>query len=91
MGCGERVVIERHGKPVAALVSLADLRRLEELEPRRSGEEDDRERQARLRAELEKAGVTVRWPSGAAVSAQERKPVRVQGEPVSEQIIAERR
>lgn len=29
---GERVILERHGKPVAALVSLDDLRRLEELE-----------------------------------------------------------
>jgi prevent-host-death family protein len=29
---GERVVLERHGKPVAALVSVADLERLEELD-----------------------------------------------------------
>jgi len=27
---GERVVVTRHGKPIAALVSAADLRRLEE-------------------------------------------------------------
>ncbi|MEV5343028.1 type II toxin-antitoxin system Phd/YefM family antitoxin [Streptomyces sp. NPDC052676] len=28
---GERVVVTRHGKPLVALVSAADLRRLEEL------------------------------------------------------------
>ncbi|MBD9730285.1 type II toxin-antitoxin system Phd/YefM family antitoxin [Streptomyces sp. H28] len=31
---GERVVLTRHGKPLAALVSADDLRRLEELEER---------------------------------------------------------
>ncbi len=30
---GERIVLVRHGKPVAALVSVADLERLEALEP----------------------------------------------------------
>ena len=30
---GERTVIERFGRPVAALVPLADLERLEQLEP----------------------------------------------------------
>ena len=29
---GERVIVERHGKPVAAIVSTDDLRRLEEVE-----------------------------------------------------------
>jgi prevent-host-death family protein len=29
---GERVVVERHGKPVAAIVSTDDLRRLEAIE-----------------------------------------------------------
>ena len=29
---GERVVVTRHGKPLAALVSAADLRRLEDLD-----------------------------------------------------------
>ncbi|MCQ4040589.1 type II toxin-antitoxin system Phd/YefM family antitoxin [Streptantibioticus rubrisoli] len=35
---GERVVVTRHGKPLVALVSAADLRRLEE------GEEPNQER-----------------------------------------------
>src|SRR5213593_2172646 len=30
---GERVVVTRHGKPLVALISAADLRRLEEDEP----------------------------------------------------------
>ena len=29
---GERIILERHGKPVAALVTLGDLARLEVLE-----------------------------------------------------------
>ncbi len=29
---GERIVVTRHGKPLAALVSAADLQRLEELD-----------------------------------------------------------
>lgn len=29
---GERIVVTRHGKPIAALVSAADLRTLEELD-----------------------------------------------------------
>ncbi|MFI8091650.1 type II toxin-antitoxin system Phd/YefM family antitoxin [Streptomyces sp. NPDC086080] len=37
---GERVVVTRHGKPLVALVSADDLRRLEELqEPRQPAEE----------------------------------------------------
>ena len=31
---GERVVLERHGKPAAAIVSMDDLKLLEELENR---------------------------------------------------------
>lgn len=31
---GKRVVVERHGKPAAALISYADLLRLQELEQR---------------------------------------------------------
>ncbi|GLF95664.1 type II toxin-antitoxin system Phd/YefM family antitoxin [Streptomyces yaizuensis] len=36
---GERVVVTRHGKPLAALVSAADLARLEELDRREGGRE----------------------------------------------------
>ncbi|MFH8341831.1 type II toxin-antitoxin system Phd/YefM family antitoxin [Streptomyces sp. AM6-12] len=36
---GERVVVTRHGKPLAALVSAADLERLEALDAAVAGEE----------------------------------------------------
>ena len=39
---GERVLLERNGKPVAALVSVEDLRLLEELEDRLDAEEIER-------------------------------------------------
>ncbi|NJQ01619.1 type II toxin-antitoxin system Phd/YefM family antitoxin [Streptomyces zingiberis] len=35
---GERVVVTRHGKPLVALVSAADLERLESAEPGEAGE-----------------------------------------------------
>jgi prevent-host-death family protein len=38
---GERVVLERHGKAVAALVSVADLERLEALEVDGTGQSTD--------------------------------------------------
>lgn len=37
---GERVVVTRHGKPLVALVSADDLRRLEELEEHREPAEE---------------------------------------------------
>ncbi len=48
----ERVIVERHGKPVAAIVPVDDLELLEELEDR----EDLR---AALKARKEKGGVTI--------------------------------
>jgi len=39
---GERVVLQRHGRPVAALVSVEDLRLLEALEDRLDAEEIER-------------------------------------------------
>lgn len=39
---GERVVVTRHGKPLVALVSADDLRRLEELEQAAAGTEEQR-------------------------------------------------
>jgi len=48
----ERVILSRHGKPVAALVSVADVELLEALEDR-----DDL--RAALKARKEKGGVTL--------------------------------
>ncbi len=78
---GERIVIERHGKPVAALVSTEDLARLE------SSPEDAEERYRRA---LKEAGIEVTYPSGKRVP-KKRRLIRVKGRPVSEQIIADRR
>jgi prevent-host-death family protein len=49
---GQRIVIERRGKPVAALVSLEDLKRIEALE-------DQADVKAAKRARKEKGGVTL--------------------------------
>jgi prevent-host-death family protein len=49
---GQRIVIERRGKPVAALVSLEDLARIEALE-------DQADVKAAKRARKEKGGVTL--------------------------------
>lgn len=82
---GERVVIERHGKPVAALVSVEDLERLEKEGSEKSAEE-------RYREALAGAGLVVSWPdSSKRVSRKRRRLLEVEGEPLSEQIIEDRR
>lgn len=78
---GERVVIERHGKPVAALVGMEDLERLEETAV------DDEERYRRA---LQEAGIQVSYPAGERTS-RERRRIKVKGVPLSEQIIHDRR
>ena len=84
---GERVVIERHGKPVAALVGVDDLARLEkeESDPRKSAEE-------RYREALEEAGIRVSYPDPSKRrSRKRRRLIDVKGKPLSEQIIEDRR
>jgi len=49
---GERVILERRGKGVAAIVSLEDLQRLEELE-------DEADVKAAKKALKEKGGITL--------------------------------
>jgi prevent-host-death family protein len=78
---GERIVIERHGKPVAALVGVEDLARLE------SAPEDAEERYRRA---LKEAGIEVTYPTGERVP-RKRRLIEVKGKPISEQIIADRR
>ncbi len=81
---GERIVIERHGKPVAALVSTEDLERLKALpESRETAEE-------RYRRGLEEAGIRINYPTGER-APKKRRLLKVKGRPVSEQIIADRR
>jgi prevent-host-death family protein len=49
---GERIIIERRGKPIAALVPLADVERLEQLE-------NESDLKAAKKARKEKGGVTL--------------------------------
>lgn len=81
---GERIVIERHGKPIAALVSTEDLERLEALPASQETVEE------RYRRGLEEAGIRVTYPTGKRTPKQ-RRLLKVKGRPVSEQIIADRR
>ncbi len=87
----ERIVVERHGRPVAALVSLEDLRRLEALDAEQPATEDYATRERNFRRRLAEAGVVVHWPEGSPVPPHERRRIRVEGPPISEQIIEERR
>lgn len=80
---GERIVIERHGKPVAALVSTQDLARLEE-ETIKSAEE-------RYREALEEAGIKITYPDADKRVMRERRLMKVEGKLLSEQIIEDRR
>lgn len=91
---GERILVERHGEPVAALVSIDDLRRLEAMDQAKveaAESEDKPAREIRFRQAMADAGITVRLPTGHPVSPNDRQPLRIQGPPLSEQIIADRR
>lgn len=76
-------MIERHGKPVAALVSTEDLARLEEFSSR-SVEES-------YRKALEEAGIEVTYPNSGKRVPRKRHLIDVEGKPLSEQIIEDRR
>lgn len=87
---GERIIVERHGKPIAALVSLNDLLRLEAGDIRPTLDTEEQTNEARFRSDMEAAGLMV-WPSGPAAKRPGRTRVRVDGDPVSDQIVADRR
>ncbi len=79
---GEKIVTERHGRPVAALISMEDLARLEESTAK-SAEESYREA-------LEEASIKITHPdTGKRISA-ERRLAKVAGKPLSEQSIEDR-
>ena len=86
---GERFLIERRGKPVAALVSLEVLQRLEAWEA--AQRDVDAARQAAFRRALEDAGVAVQWSSAPPMDPVDRALIEAPGPPISEQIIADRR
>ncbi len=80
---GERFIIERHGKPVAAIVSPEDLG---SLERQTTQSPDEAYRQA-----LAEVGALISRPSGTPVNADERRLIRLEGKPLSQQIIEDRR
>lgn len=81
---GERIVIERHGKPVAALVSTEDLERLE------SSPEAPESAEERYRRGLKEAGIEITYPTGERIPRKRRR-IKVEGIPLSEQIVRDRR
>lgn len=87
---GERIIVERRGKPIAAVVSIEDLQRLEASEAV-GGEESEAARLTKVQRMMKDAGLVSSWPTGQPVPSGERPFIKVQGLPISEQIIAERR
>src|SRR4051812_29329849 len=93
---GERIVVEQRGKPVAALVSIEDLRRLEQLDPHPVEQvlpagHGEAAKEAQYRRAMEEAGLIVQYPSGEPVPREAYQPIEIEGPPLSEQIIADRR
>ncbi|MFF5253489.1 type II toxin-antitoxin system Phd/YefM family antitoxin [Streptomyces leeuwenhoekii] len=73
---GERVVVTRHGKPLVALVSAADLERLEELresERARAGEES-REQVIRAVSSVREVTSAPREQQRFGIAAEHRRP-----------------
>ncbi len=84
---GERILIERHGKPVAALVSTGDLARLEE-----ESVSEEKSAEERYREALAEAGIRVSYPDPSKrMPSKRRRLIEVKGKPLSEQIIEDRR
>jgi prevent-host-death family protein len=89
---GERILVERHGKPVAALVSLEDLSRLEgSIVAEVEDDDSEASRQAAFRRAMEEAGAVTQWPSGDPVPLSEYRPLKIEGPPISDDIIRDRR
>jgi prevent-host-death family protein len=86
---GERIIVERDGKPIAAVVSAEDLQRLENGDAASLDTEEARE--ARFRQLLKAAGIVVHFPTGELLTPEERRLIRIEGPPLSEQIIEDRK
>lgn len=89
-GTGERIRIEKAGRPLAALVSVDDLERLEAAGRGGVATDDRTALLERFRHDLAIGGA-ITFPSGPRVPSGERHRIRVEGSPISEQIIADRR
>ncbi|MFE0413719.1 type II toxin-antitoxin system Phd/YefM family antitoxin [Streptomyces tendae] len=66
---GERVVVTRHGKPLVALVSAADLERLEEIQESPEGQVV-----TSVAAVRDPAAATAREPHRFGIAAEHRGP-----------------
>jgi prevent-host-death family protein len=66
---GERVVVTRHGKPLVALVSAADLERLDQL-----GEQPAEERVVTSVSSVREAGSAPREQQRFGIAAEHRGP-----------------
>ena len=78
-------------KPVAALVSVADLQHIEGQAEAPIEEDKHLARQAHYRRLMEEAGLVVQWPTGDPVPRSAYQPIEIKGQPLSEQILADRR
>ena len=88
---GERLLLVDRGTAVAALVSVDDLQRLEATKDAQGVSDSQAARHAQYRRLMEEAGLVTRWPAGERVRPAERQPIEIEGGPLSEQILADRR
>jgi len=90
---GERFLIERDGQPVAALVPLAALnqRNVQEGGEAAAAQATEQEKEEALRLALEKKGLLRPRQPGPVVPFSERAPIKIEGKPLSETIIEDRR
>ncbi len=85
---GVRLVISRGGRAEAALVSFEDFLRLEKLDAQEE-REDYTTKTSELRNAFEAVGLVVSVPSGR--EPWRGNPIKTDGPPISDQIIADRR
>jgi prevent-host-death family protein len=88
---GERILVARSGQPLAALVSVEDLDRLENGDATPGAGDHDENRRLRFRRSMKDAGLVLQWPTGTPLPKDAYKPLKVGGAPVSADIIADRR
>jgi Arc/MetJ family transcription regulator len=75
----------------AGLRAAVDVVRREREQETPSAEAAGQAQQAQFRQAMEAAGLEVHWPSGELAPASEYKPLEIEGTPLSEQILADRR
>jgi prevent-host-death family protein len=84
----KRFVVERHGKPVGALVSLEDLERLEERSPLEP--EDGAAKEEAFWRKMEESGLLRSRRKGPRQLLPPFDLIEAEGGPISEDILADR-